>query len=1281
MAMNTPIGNITQITPISSFVTLGNVALDQYMLGINNFVQGDGSKVTLKNLIASMVNTTEEKNILTLDEDGRLQAIEATSPFGQDNGWAVVPELSINWNNRTVSGFGGHAYKDGFEIEALRSFVSPAFTNEAGKYYLYYDGNDVTWSRNTKPDSDYLIAEVDIDANSRKMAVIAYSIGGINKTVRDYLNAALGTIIIDGGDITNINEGEVVATNAKPHISAVKIGGADYNYQIPALTDELYTRVQVTNQQLIYRVEQSGIVPLSANNLPVIVDSSGVETEILNNCALNIWLVGVPLFGSNPENMEYQFVVGSNQYDSVDIAKATSPTAEITMQYIIEQYNRCAIIARFTIERVNDTWNVADFEKYNPLTGGSGSAGGVGLTEVTANEDYFDGKGTPVEPLTISDEVKFKLDEVKKDVNNVYKILNGHKSHDGRLWDLIEYHDALDKDQLLLGGTEETYTSNTSSANYHFILLDSVAGTNQPAAAARTAVYNLFNNQWANNATANVCAVADGTIGISCAKKIRISRIEIRSGYNVYSMPQLHVTALNRDNPLTSEVSLADFANSKYIGGLSSVMGAKQYDPQGSGKEGLRRPLMFNLNEKDYYNTFFICFDNYSSASNYGRYVKGIRIFGSIEETQDSDFEPKSEKLLKVLGDYDVKMNGKGYNKNAFTVVGSPTITRNGIASGFSGSDYITHSALTFSNNFSIEFGINGQTATAQQTFLSFGNNANGFIVRTDLTNTRYYVDYWTSNAQTVVSSTVPFSEGLHKIKLTYNGETFNFYLDGILVDTKTIALDLTKLEQLITLGFTPNTSWYCNSSIDLKQFSITVDGETVLNGGIEYENCKWVSSNGTVYNVADLVEQYGEIPQERVTLDRWVSCLGHRFGGTKQQNQYYPCLVDGDISVVGTVYSGTPAGVCRQTDYMPATRITVGYGTTGGFARMTNSLGGTHVWDYVATDTFPAGEYFAELLSGCNTAAEESDLYDPAQYNINQFKIQCLDADDNVLYQQAFACEGSMYDETPLYRTPRFYMPTAFKKMRVVTLDATFPQAYHQISQIQLYLKDNEDTTGMSFIPSPTEFDLSCNMVRHITNKHFFITPTGIRVGSNCFVDQVDPTIEQACVGNRWINEDTRKSYVCNESGVWEEEDFCEIACMMLWGSEHKGMLKRTVFNEENPLERYVQDYGNLGGQLAFDDNVVPNAFVTVATDPDAQDFYFVAESDGTTTGQKVFYPSKHLAIQAFYRQHVRSKIYESGEQYAVWSNGGSVPSRMIAYKTWETEAAGEYIESEDIE
>lgn len=1288
MAMNTPIGNITQITPISSFVTLQSVALDQYLLGINNFVQGDGSKVTLQNLIASMVNTTNDKNILGLDENGRLQAIEAVNPFGNDNGWAIAPTLTVNWTNRTVSGTGGKAYKDGFEITALNDFTSPAFPTEIGAYYLYYNGTNLVWQSGSKPDSKYLIAKISVDSNDVKMAADAWGVGGVNETISNFLNAALGTIVLNGGEIGNVTTDVEITEGSylQPTLTATTVGMADFSKLIPALPSGNYTRVHTANNQLVYDTAQSGIVPTHSGNIPIIIDNAGNENEIALECCTNVWVVGLPLFGEDPANLHYQFVTGSVQYEGTNDAKAASPMAEIAMQYIDNQYDRYAIIARFTIQRTENGYMCVDYENYNPLQGGGG-AGSTGITEVVSDSKYFDGLGLPSSPLTMSEETKDVLNNVIHDKENIYKVIEGHKSHDGKIWDLIEFHDATDKDNLILGNGDR-FTSNTSDADFHFALLDSIAGTNQPDATDKLNVYKLFNKAHFD-AQADPIYVQDGTIVISCRKKMRISRIEIRAYDTYYVVPQTHICGLNLDEPLVRDITLSDFANAHYFGG-QSITKESDYNVPTATRWGLNRPAYYNMNEKDYYNVFFICFDHWCSGENgSNRRYTGIKIYGSVEETEDGDLTPKSDKLLQVLGDYDVKMSGEGFNKSAFTIVGNPTITREGLIysqnSGnhiqpidigiISENDTLIINSIIMTNRIpssSVDVAIRCNTKSNPSYPL--------FDFRVDTTGRWYLImrnslDNYQAFALPIVTLQTPT-----KVQIIISGSNFMCKIDDQTVFSRGDFIKFSNVEYLINLGYSHNFQQPLQGYIDLKNTFFQKNNETVFDGGIDYEDCKWISSNGTVYNTKDLIEQYGKIPQERVELDRWISCFGHRYDyslTTKAVDNFYPCLVDGAMSNVGTMTYLYNA--CRQTDYMPEPRVGVGYNLGDRDTEYSLTLGSTHVWQYAANDVFPAGEYFAEVRFGYNNIglgnANTAD-----QYTVNRFTVQCLDENENIVYKQSFGCEGSMYDRIPLYRTPRFYVSTPFKYYRIISLDAYFPNTVICLSQTQLYYRDIDKSNDLSFVPSPTEYDLSANMVRHVTNAHFFITPTGIRVGSNCFVRQVDPLPEYACVGNRWINEDTELSYVCNESGVWEREDFCELACMMLWGSEHKGMFKRRVSNEENPITHYVQDYGNLGGQLCFDDEILPNRLQTFQTDPEDQDFYFVAEAKDENEGIRFYYPSGHTCLQAFRRSLVKSKIYESGEQFAHWSNNDNVGVRMIAYKTFETEAAGEYIESEDI-
>jgi len=71
MSINTPIGNITQTTPIKDFKELDEMQNEQYLLGIDNNAVGNGSKISLENLINSSIST-DNGNLITKGTDDKL---------------------------------------------------------------------------------------------------------------------------------------------------------------------------------------------------------------------------------------------------------------------------------------------------------------------------------------------------------------------------------------------------------------------------------------------------------------------------------------------------------------------------------------------------------------------------------------------------------------------------------------------------------------------------------------------------------------------------------------------------------------------------------------------------------------------------------------------------------------------------------------------------------------------------------------------------------------------------------------------------------------------------------------------------------------------------------------------------------------------------------------------------------------------------------------------------------------------------------------------------------
>lgn len=1053
MSMNTPLGSIDQTTPISSFTTLSRITVDQYLLGINSIIQGDGSKITLGNLIKSLVGDSE-KNMLQVDEEGKLIAVAGANVFGQDNGWAVPPVLTIDWNTRQVKGTNGMAYHDGFPVRELTSFTSPAFPSGNGKYWLYWNTqtNALEWSSSFPNEilkDIFLICKVDIFGANDKFAAVRWELGGLGSSVREFLNNALGTLVLKGGQFDGV---EVNQPSLRyPNISATSIGTVDFNIQLPALTTKHYNHVYAsTTGGLTFDNNAIEIVPLSNQGVPQYVDNTGAKHDLASGGFMNVWVIATPLFASIPDNMCYQFVTGSVGYDTINDAKAASPTNEFSMQALGNHYDRYAIVGRFTISRDNSNWFIADFAKYNVFSGG-GSGGGSGLTEVVSNGDFLQGLGTPSSPLDLSTYVKDKLDEVKIDVNNVYKILSGNKDANGRDWDIIDYVPNSHRNDRFFGS--ENFTTNTSSGNYHFYMLNNcLRNENNPSDAEKLKCYTLFNS---TTTQTNAVLCGDATIAVVCKNKHKLSRIEF-GNYHTSVLPTIiTVSGANIPDAISREMTLSDLENyGKYIGGISQIITSND-----DVKLPIGEPLDFEIDDSESYNVFFISLHEYSSGSGNGwdKHLSGIRMYGT-QQADDSDY--------------------------------------------------------------------------------------------------------------------------------------------------------------------------------------------TVKCGG-QYPHCKWVAANGNIYDTKDLAGGNTiNIPalKEDHHLGKWISCFGSAFkqnATTRDPNWYYPCYIQGNFTCNQSAADGTYYGVLRQSNYFGVKRVDVGYNISAGRFRPPNTHNQQTVYEYTANALFPAGEYYWEGDFGFNS-------FNRHQLDRALVRIKFEDGTTRDICN--FGHRGSMVNNRfKMLRTPRFYVEKAFKSFQFITWTHLFPNYSYLVNAMQLYYRDLNRTIDRSFKPSFLGYDGWYNTLRHKQNLHFFLTPTGVRVGSNCFVDTIDPPLQYACVGNRWINENTRKSWVCNQSGVWVEEDFCEVMVMIKKGSEAFRTRHRSVFNDENPLVKYVHQDSGCDGHLHTKYVLTTGIRNKVDTAETDDPFFFLLEALDTDQRLNIELPAGATIMTSARMSVQESPVFPAGVNFNI--------------------------------
>lgn len=183
------------------------------------------------------------------------------------------------------------------------------------------------------------------------------------------------------------------------------------------------------------------------------------------------------------------------------------------------------------------------------------------------------------------------------------------------------------------------------------------------------------------------------------------------------------------------------------------------------------------------------------------------------------------------------------FDLSKFTVTGSPTITDNGIASGFGMSGYIFNnandlsSALKNCDEFSINIGFTPQANTVDERYqLVFGivENASG----TGSTPILFNINKTGNKFSFKFEANPPYSISVgnsHLVQLIYNWTnlTMKVILDGVLIDTANY--DLTgkfDTPKYALFGYDGGgLQWVNYGSIDLKQFEIKADGVTVFNG------------------------------------------------------------------------------------------------------------------------------------------------------------------------------------------------------------------------------------------------------------------------------------------------------------------------------------------------------------------------------------------------------------------------------------------------------------------
>ena len=168
------------------------------------------------------------------------------------------------------------------------------------------------------------------------------------------------------------------------------------------------------------------------------------------------------------------------------------------------------------------------------------------------------------------------------------------------------------------------------------------------------------------------------------------------------------------------------------------------------------------------------------------------------------------------------------FDSTKFTVVGSPTITSEGIASGFSGSNYLQNTTINFNSLNTTKIRGRFKTSILQSTDMSI-LNINGWDINFGCYNTSLYASL--TNA-TVDSSITLENNTEYDYILDYTSNTITLSVkkvtsDNYIINTATVSYSFDSTGFVLGTG----AGGTFTGSIDLKQFSITVNGSEVFSG------------------------------------------------------------------------------------------------------------------------------------------------------------------------------------------------------------------------------------------------------------------------------------------------------------------------------------------------------------------------------------------------------------------------------------------------------------------
>ena len=227
---------------------------------------------------------------------------------------------------------------------------------------------------------------------------------------------------------------------------------------------------------------------------------------------------------------------------------------------------------------------------------------------------------------------------------------------------------------------------------------------------------------------------------------------------------------------------------------------------------------------------------------------------------------------------------------DSYTVTGSPSVTSDGVTSGFSASNYIqTFNSDLFANPFELYFGFNSTDVTTRETIIGMQTS---FGLNIAIRNSKLLFGASSNGTSLDIASNVESTSTINtntfylgRLKWTGTTYTLALYINNVWIDYITISSSSAIIgNQSVNIGLINSLYPYANGEIDLNAYKLYVDNNLV------YQPCLKIpytlSKTGSKivdsvyrYRVNDMYNQYGYAPYYTLSSTDYSLPCGELYG------------------------------------------------------------------------------------------------------------------------------------------------------------------------------------------------------------------------------------------------------------------------------------------------------------------------------------------------------------------------------------------------------------------